>query len=307
MKTIKLNDARLKILSPKASAFQYETGENLLKMPFNILLVGRRGSAKSTSACNYLRMLRQDDNCDRILCVSSTFASNKALMEDLEIDDEDVFDPDEPKTIDNILDIMDNEAEEYENYLKELEIYKQVMKMIHSDSISILEIPPEYLLKFASNNYQPPTYKYKHQPRIICFVDDAQSTRLFGNRKFINLCVRHRHCGMFSKDLGGALGLSLLICVQNFSSAQYGLPRAVRNNATAVCLFKIYDEKELENVYKSVSGEIDYDEFMQVYDYATKEKYCFLLVDLNPKDANKKYRKCFNELIVPSSDKEEDL
>ena len=300
MKTIKLNDTKLKIQPPKASAFQYETSENLLKQPFNILLIGRRGSAKSTSACNYLRMLKQDDNCDRILCISSTFSSNKALMEDLDIDDEDVFDPDDVKTIDNVLEIMDNEAEGYENYLKELEIYKQVMKMIHSDSVSILDIPPEYLLKFASNNYQPPTYKYHHQPRIIAFVDDAQSTRLFGNRKFINMCVRHRHCGMFSKDMGGALGLSLLICVQNFSSAQFGLPRAVRNNATALCLFKIYDTKEMENVFKSVSGEIPLEEFMEVYDYATKEKYCFLLIDLNPKDAKKKHRKCFDELIVPN-------
>ena len=44
---------------------------------------------------------------------------------------------------------------------------------------------------------------------MACFVDDAQSTAIFRNRKFINLCLKHRHlCAMPGEE--ASLGLSLL-------------------------------------------------------------------------------------------------
>ena len=46
-----------------------------------------------------------------------------------------------------------------------------------------------------------PTHKWGgRKPKIGVFVDDAQSTRIFRNRHFLNLCTRSRHIGSFEGD-----------------------------------------------------------------------------------------------------------
>ena len=66
----------------------------------------------------------------------------------------------------------------------------------------------------------------------------------------------------------------------------------------AIC-GKSKDEKELMNIYTSVAGEIPYEDFMSAYEYATKEQFGSLVIDLHPKKtALSKFRKDFNEYII---------
>ena len=91
MKIVKIPDKDLQV--PPNSAFCIETSPMMLKAHQNMLVVGKRGSGKSTIITNYLRMLKEEDKMDRIFVISPTFDSNKALMESLEIDEDDVYDP----------------------------------------------------------------------------------------------------------------------------------------------------------------------------------------------------------------------
>ena len=151
-----------------------------------------------------------------------------------------------------------------------------------------------------------PTLKYGHRPVIHCFVDDCQSTRMFRDKKFLNLCIRHRHLGGISlrkeiKDHCGALGVSLWIAVQNLKAQGGGCPRAVRNNATQMAIVgKSKDEQELQDIASSVGGEIDYEDFIKAYEYATDEPHSSLIIDLHPKKNHpSKFRKNMDEFIIP--------
>ena len=130
------------------------------------------------------------------------------------------------------------------------------------------------------------------------FIDDCQSTPLFRSPKFLNFVTRHRHIGAFKE--GGALGTSVFIALQNFTSASGGCPRAVRNNATSIITFPLKDKKEIGQVFESVAGEIEEEKFMKAFEYATKEAHNFLLIDLHPKKEHpSRFRRNFNEFIIP--------
>lgn len=303
IKTQNINDKRYKIQVSKGSAFKYETGPDMLKCHQLMILCGCRGSGKTLSLVNYLRMLKQDNNCDRILVISPTFTSNREMMQDLDIDDNDVFSPDDKNSIFNVLNIVQEEADTYERYIEDLREYEKVMRLIRSNK-DISQLDPELLLKLDLNNFEKPTYKYKQECRIMMICDDCQSTRLFGQRAFNNLCCRNRHAGSYSKDFvningvrGGAMGVSMFLLVQNWSSNVNPIPKAVRNNCTSLILFKCRDRKELENVYSSVAGEVDEESFYKLYHHATDEKYSFLLIDLFPKKDENKFRKNFNQYL----------
>ncbi len=296
MKIVKIPDKDLQV--PPNSAFCIETSPMMLKAHQNMLVVGKRGSGKSTIITNYLRMLKEEDKMDRIFVISPTFDSNKALMESLEIDEDDVYDPEDKEVIQKIIEAVNRERDEWLAYEEKIKMWKRLSSLIKS-SIPIQKIDPYLLLEFGDENglLKKPESKYGHRPICGLFVDDCQSTPLFRNRKFLNFITRHRHIGAFKQ--GGALGVSVFIAIQNFTSQSGGCPRAVRNNATSLACFRCKDEKELKQVFDSVAGEIEYDKFIQAYEYAVKENHCALLIDLHPKKEHlSMFRRNLNEFIL---------
>ena len=120
------------------------------------------------------------------------------------------------------------------------------------------------------------------------------------------MCVRHRHMGQIkldkkNKEMAGALGVSIYLAIQNLKATGGGCPRAIRNNATQMILVgKSKDEQELKDIYGSVSGEINYDDFINGYEYATAEPYNSFVIDLHPKKNHpSRFRKNMNEFILP--------
>jgi energy-coupling factor transporter ATP-binding protein EcfA2 len=296
MKIVKIPDKDLKI--PPNSAFAIETSPMMMKLHQNMIVVGKRGSGKSTIITNYLRMLKEENKMDRVFVISPTFDSNKALMEQLEIDEDDVYDPEEKDVIENIINEVNKERDEWLAYEEKLKHWKRLSSLIKS-SIPIQKIDPYLLLEFGDENgmLKKPESKYGHRPICGLFVDDCISTPLFRSRKFMNFITRHRHIAAFKE--GGALGVSVFIAIQNFTAQSGGCPRAVRNNATSLAVFRCKDEKELKQIYESVAGEIEYDKFMKAYEYAVKENHCCLLIDLHSKKEHPSmFRKNLDEFIV---------
>jgi len=305
MKTVKVKGQEIQV--PENSAFSINTGPMLLKAHQNMVVLGKRGSGKSVAITNYLRMLQEDKALDRIFVVSPTFQSNRVIMENLGIDEADVFDPQTgPAAVEGIIEQIEKERDDYQGYLDALERWKLLKRDLNS--VKFIEmVDPNLMLEFfnhTTGTFEKPEPKYKHKgpPILALFVDDCQSTPLFRAAKFLNFITRHRHIG--AMEGGGALGVSVFIALQNFSSSSGGCPRAVRNNATSVITFGLKDKKELVQVYESVAGEIEEEDFLQAFEFATAEPHNFLLIDLHPKKEHPSmFRKNFNEFIMLHNNK----
>jgi hypothetical protein len=300
MRTVKVKGQEIKV--PDSSAFSIETNPMLLKAHQNMIVLGKRGSGKSVAITNYLRFLQEDKKCDRIFVISPTFMSNKVLMEDLGIDENDVFDPATgTQAVESVIEAIETERDEYEAFIRQKERYKMLLRDMNSAKF-IENVDPQLMLEYFDERrgaFVPPEPKYGHsgKPVLALFVDDCQSTPLFRSQKFLNFITRHRHIGALQP--GGALGVSVFIALQNFSSSSGGCPRAVRNNATSICVFSLKDKKELLQVYESMAGEIEEEDFFKAFEYATAEPHNFLLIDLHKKKEHPSpFRKNFNEFIV---------
>jgi len=53
-------------------------------------------------------------------------------------------------------------------------------------------------------------------------------------------------------------------------------------------------QEKLEHIYKMLDLSIDIEKFYELYDYATKDPYCFLYIDMK----NQKFRKNFSKELL---------
>jgi len=83
--------------------------------------------------------------------------------------------------------------------------------------------------------------------------------------------------------------------IMNILSSQYflDLNTGAMSNLDYMIVFKGQDEEKLEKIHKRLDLGIDYDTFKRYYEYAVKDPYCFLYIDIR----NDEYRKNFNERL----------
>ena len=152
MKTQHIKNCEVKV--PLSNAFNIETAPHLPKLHCNMLFVAKRGSGKSVKMVNMLRMLKETGSMDRIFCVSPTFNSNKILLNELGIEDEDIYsDPDDESIILKKIDAVDKERDDYERYHEQMKRYKKFMKLLHSSNFNI---PDEMLPPPSASSAPPP-------------------------------------------------------------------------------------------------------------------------------------------------------
>ena len=308
MKILKDPSKKTEITVPPNSRVPIETPDILFTHHNLMLVLGKRSSGKSVFITNYLRMMKEANKADRIVIVSPTILSNKALLNSLDVKDEDCIDPDDPECIDKVRRIIDEERDTYVEQLENMMEYKELKKMYDGDIIPIDKIDPYLLLKFTDEmgNLVEPKLRYGHRPNIHVEFDDCQSSPCFRDKKLLNAAIRHRHLGGIPhnpkkhKELQGALGCSMYFAIQNLKAQGGSCPKAIRNNATQLVIVgKVKDEKELEDIYSSVAGEITKEDFMKGYEYATKEPHNSFVIDLHPKKEHaSRFRKNMNEFII---------
>ena len=69
-----------------------------------------------------------------------------------------------------------------------------------------------------------------------------------------------------------------------------------RLNSTHYILVKIGNKKELKSIAEEKSGNLDYKDFLKIYNYCTKEPYSFMTIDTRPTTIIT-FKKNFNESI----------
>lgn len=294
MKIVKTD---LKFKKAGTQPFVIETAPQHIKLHTVMLLVGKRGSGKTFMASHLMKWLE----FDRIILVSPTFDSNQAQLKGLPITD--VLDPDDPQVVQKIYDIVDTERDDLLRFREQLEMIKQ-LKDTYGNTRDLMD---DYNLFYEfvdqCGNWREPTHKWGgRKPRIICYVDDSQSTRIFRNNQFLNLTTRSRHLGQFVGD-EPSIGISLLISAQNYTATGGGLPRVVRGNCTHMCLWKTKNSKELDLIAEEMAGEVSPEKFKQVYEfimnYDPNDKYVSMFVDLHPKPEHPSmFRRNYTEFLV---------
>mgnify|MGYP000146248705 FL=1 len=288
----------MEIIPPQSESGQYKTSPNLPKMHQVCIAVGKRASGKTTAVVNLIEKM----NFDYVIAVSPTLNSNKEIMSRLKV--EHIFeDTDDTAIVDNIKNIINQEARDLETYLEDLKKYNKLMKDIKSGKYMGND---DLLLQFFNdedNMFLKPTHRWNgEKPRIAVLIDDAMGSLLYQKpRKLNNLATLSRHTGQLAD--GGSIGCSLFFLIQSFKAQAGGLSKVIRNQATSMILFKTKDQNELEDVYESVAGEIDKDTFYKIYDKAIGEgnNYEFLFIDFHPKEGQSMFRQRFDVFLFPET------
>ena len=63
------------------------------------------------------------------------------------------------------------------------------------------------------------------------------------------------------------------------TQSYFSVPKDVRLNSTHYLIMKINNKRELENIPRSHSADIDYKDFVKIYRECTKEPFSFLTID----------------------------
>jgi hypothetical protein len=291
----------LDIKVPETKAFTIETPENLMKAHFNLVVSGKRGSGKSVAIINLLKQL-QDAGClDRLFIISPTIYSNKHILDMVKYDPDDVYEEPSKDALESVIDAVEQEALDYEEYIEKLKVYKQYMQFMKTGRGKFDDSELFDLWDPESQMITKPVHKWDgKKPVMVLFCDDCQGSPIYNVRsKLSNYVIRHRHLGQLRKSYG-ALGLSMIFAVQSYKSAGGGLPRALRGQATQLIIFKSKDIHELDDIADECGGEVSKEVFMKVYEAATDEPHSFLFIDLHKKDNHPSmFRKKFSTFLIP--------
>ncbi len=104
--------------------------------------------------------------------------------------------------------------------------------------------------------------------RILWIFDDLVGSNLFSNKTdnpFKVLNTTHRH-----------LSSSILMVTQAYRE----IPKTVRTNYTCLILFSIANDLEIKAIMEEYPLGLKKEQWLQVYQYCTNEKYSFMYCDL---------------------------
>jgi len=297
MKTKSANIVNIDL--PEKQAFQIETAPDFIKLNTLMCINGKRGGGKTLSLCNFLKEAKEKGYADRVLTITPTYNSNKEIWDIAGVEEEDVVEP-EAGAIKRIMDMCEAEKKEWDEFLEKKELFKQFKK----DSKKPIQlINDDDMIRYYEFNFwdEPPKWKYPKEqpPRIHIVLDDCLNSPVMTRPKegLVNLAIRHRH-------IMDGVGVSMYFLVQSYC-ALGGVPRVIRENCTHLLLFKINQEKQIQKIYEEADLDIPDDEFRGMLDFVHQEPYQFLMMDFASKCKTKRFRKGWNDYIIPPSQEHE--
>ena len=297
MKTVKIN--KFSTVLPKKGAFTIETDPDFPKLHTLCIASGKRGGGKSVAVANFVKKAKDKGYYDLCILITPTYNSNKSIWDIADIQPEDVYEP-TMDVLKTVIARVEADKQEWEDFLKQKELYKKYKKDISEKPFN--KICNYDLLDYTEAGFMNPNfckakwkYKIEQAPRVSLVVDDSLGTDLMARRNagLTNLCIRHRH-------IADGLGISIFLLVQSYC-AQGGVARAIRENCTALMLFKISDDKQIAKVREEADLPITEEEWFKMCDYAHSQPFNFLMCDFSPKCEKKRFRSGFDTFLVPES------
>lgn len=249
------------------------TNTSLPLLYHTMLLTGKKGAGKTYKLVKLLQAYEKAKIIDndsteygmRVIIIAPTANSGandvyKALNS---INENDVYLEYSDSILESILEDIKAKQSQYEEYLIYKKVYDKFLRIkkvenMEYDELEILEL----------HDYMPPKEAYGNIKPLVTWIifDDLIGTGAF-NRKaksaISNLTIKHRH-----------LRTNLIFTTQNYRQ----IPAIVRINIDILVLFKTGSDSELKKIYDDLSGYLKYDQFLQLYDYATMNKNDALIV-----------------------------
>ena len=135
------------------------------------------------------------------------------------------------------------------------------------------------------NNYN------KNRDKKVLIVSDNMIADIEYNQNFKRIIKElfYRAC---------KINVSIVFITQFYFRAL----KDARLNSTHYILMKIGNKKELKSIAEEKSGNLDYKDFLKMYNYGTSEPYSFMTIDARP-NATMVFRKNFTELPYKNNQK----
>ena len=91
--------------------------------------------------------------------------------------------------------------------------------------------------------------------------------------------------------------VSICYLAQNY----FIIPKVIRNNCNYLVLLKLSGDRELNIILKENGLGLTKEQLLDMYEYATGEKFLPLIIDIESTDKSRKFRKGFTEYLKPFS------
>ena len=272
--------------------YKMKTPKGLPQGFFSLLTVGSSGSGKTNAVLNLIEKLKPYYNVYILISPTGCIDIERGKRGEkkynkLKIKFDEEYQEYHHGLIGQIMSRQKKRLIDYEDWLKYKKIYDKAIEHLtkndnQEDAIySFKDV--EFILKF---NFCTPNDKteFKQQipPTAMLIIDDMASTPIYSNGsslgELINLQMKNRHYKM---------------SVFNLLQAYKLCPRSIRLNSRVMMLFPCKSKKMILEFSDTCNGQYTPEEFLKLYDYATRDKpYDFLYID-----CNEGFRKNFNKKL----------
>ena len=92
------------------------------------------------------------------------------------------------------------------------------------------------------------------------------------------------------------LNISTAFITQSY----FRTPKDARLSSTHYIIMKIGNKKELKSIAEENSGQLDFKDFLKIYNHCTKDPYSFMMEDTRP-TARVTFKKNFDEPLMPAT------
>ena len=284
---------------------RYKTSKFAFQQPALHYVVGSRGQGKSRLTSKILSQAQKEKTFDVIYLISPSFESNRAYFGKL-INENNVFKPTK-ESIQQVIDRVDEDRDEFEEHLRLLEEYKRFNDILKSGrEMTDDELSRYIVFGFLDEDFEKPVFKYEEAAGVLrvptsCVVlDDVLGSRALCQSSGIDkLCSLNRHISPLSQPFGdrSACGLAVYILSQTYRCPN-GIGRLVRENITHLTLFKNKQNKQVDLIKDELASTIEEDKFMSALEYSTNKKYGNLTITFTPPCPTHTFRSNLNELLI---------
>ena len=257
-------------------------------MYFVALFVGSRGSGKTYSCCQLLKLyekygLVMGGHCQaqRIILISPTAPANPVFTSLKHLNSSDIHGTYSDSLLLDIMDDIATEKIKTAEYQKKLALWNKCIKIKN-----LHELDQEELIQLELMHYEPP-----EEPRFpngvvnFLILDDLIGSTAYkstGKSALTNLVLRNRH-----------MGINILMMTQNLKS----VPKAIRSNTSLFVIFKFASKRIIvDDLYEELSNCITLENFEKLLDFATIDDHDSLVIDFSQLKTHR-FKKNWNTIL----------
>jgi len=267
------------VIKHKKKALPSSKHPHLPPFYFIYTSIAQKNSGKTYSVCNFIKLYEEhgiksgqgeEMPIKTIWCSpTSNFSTNSIIYTLKSLDEDDVYDQVTEGTLIDIFEKIKAEKELIKKKDAYISAYKRFVKIKDASRLKI-----EDILILGEYNFEDYRVVFGNLKDYMYFwvLDDVigGTDSVIGSKKnnFLNnLAIKSRH-----------YQVNLIIISQKLTY----LPPIIRNQVDILQLFPSASSKVLESYYDEVSNSLTYDEFLELFSFATKEKYSSLIINNHP-------------------------